>query len=161
MQVALTAGSGPAFVHVVVTVVGVPIVPVAVVGAEACISACITDTCTQSGSFAGHEITGVHGLAEQPFGNGGVVQVAPVQLLGSVMLFATDCVPSGIELAALNVTFTLATPGVAPTSAGTLVKLTGHTVPAASPPVQLLVAVVVPLATETKVVFAGTTSLIV
>ena len=161
LQVAFAPGLGPVFVHIVVTVTGVPIVAGTMVGALACMSAIATGVRTQCGSFAGHETGGVHGLAVQPFGSGGTEQVAPVQLAGSVISFATNNVPSASTLAAFTVTFTLAVPGVAPACAGTVAKTIGQRVPAASPPVHVLVAVVVPFVTDTKVVFAGMTSLIV
>ena len=161
VQVAFAAAFGPPFVHVVVTVTGVPIVAGTVVGPVACMSAIAVGVCTQCGSFAGQLVGGVHGLCSQPVGGGGGAQVAPVQVVGSVMVFATNIVPSGIVFTAFTVTFTLAVPGVAPTCAGTLAKMIWHSVPAVSPPRQLLVAATVPLVVETKVVCAGTTSLTV
>lgn len=158
VQIAFAAAFGPPFVHVVVTVTGVPIVAGTVVGPVACMSAIAVGVCTQCGSFAAQLIGGVHGLCVQPVGGGGGAHVAPVQVAGSVIAFAMNIVPSGIGLTAFTVTFTLAVPGVAPTCAGTLAKMIWHSVPAFSPPRQLLVAATVPLVAETKVVFAGTTS---
>jgi hypothetical protein len=157
-QVAFAAAFGPLFAQVVVTVTAVPIVAGTIVGPVACISAIAVAVCTQSGSFAGHKVGGVHGLAVQPVGSGGAVQVAPVHDAGSVISFATNIVPFAIGFSACIVTFTVAVPGVAPTWAGTLAKITWHNVPAGSPPLQVLVAATVPLVTETNVVLAGTTS---
>ena len=94
----------------------------------------------------------------QPGGSGGRLQLEPTQAFGTVIRFAMNRVLSVIVGVAAKVTTTEAIPSVVPALAGTVAKITLHSVPAAAPEAQSVVAVVVPSLTETNVVFAGTTS---
>jgi hypothetical protein len=142
-QVGLAAGSGPAFLHVVITVTGVPIVPGTLVGPVACMSACAVGTEAQV-AFAGQVVGGiVHAVfvSAQPVGGVVVFWVATLKILVA---------PTGNGLAVVNVAFT--TCGV-PATIGFATVIV-HSVPAAAGKVQL----VVPLVIDVNVVFCGTTS---
>jgi len=141
-QVGLAAGSGPKFLHVVITVTGVPIVPGTLVGPVACMSAWLVGTETQV-AFVGHVVGGV---AHTVF-----VSVQPV---GGVMLCVATLkmlvAPTGSGFAVVKVAFTIC--GVA--AAIGFVTVIVHSVPAAAGKAQL----VVPLLIAVNVVFCGTTS---
>jgi len=143
-QVAFTAGFGPAFWHVEVTVTCVPIVADTLVGAEACMSASAVGTEAQVAFAAGHVVGGaVHTapLSEQPLG--GLV----VSCVATLNIFI---VPAASELAVVNVSFN--TCGV-PATIGSVTVIV-QSMPAAAGRAQF----VVPFAIAVNVVCCGTTS---
>ena len=99
---------------------------------------------------------GVQLLVVQPAGVGGGSQAAPVQAAGAVMALTIWARPAGSGLATVKLTVTVALP-----PAGTLAKLTLHSVPAAASAAQVVLAPVLPSLTLAKRVPAGTTSLTV
>jgi hypothetical protein len=144
MQVALAAGSGPAFLQVVITVTGVPIVPGTLVGPVACRSAWVTGTVAQVALVAGQVVGGVPhtvSLVVQPCGGVVVLCVATLKIL---VVFA------GNTATVWNVA--LSTCGV-PDTIG-LVTVIVQSVPAAAGSTQS----VVPFVSAVNVVFCGTTS---
>jgi hypothetical protein len=78
VQVAFAAVLGPALVHIVVTVTGVPTVAGIVAGAFACISASTTGVFTHAGSSVVQLVGGVQVPPEQPVGGFGLQTGVPV-----------------------------------------------------------------------------------